>query len=156
MLLKRLFLLSSSAYFSSDDDLYSLWLFYLRFWRFVDARDSIFDSVLDRFCLLLDVFDVDETQINILSLIIDQNLRDIESTSISSLTRKKYLDVDDIAIFIMSNHHNFVMLLLLCYHFVMNDHYNFVMILVLCHLVFVYTNRQIINAYISWQSYIRI
>ena len=42
---------------------------------------------------------------------------------VPSLTRGKCLDADDIAIFAMSDHHDFVMSLLLCHHFAMNDHY---------------------------------
>ena len=56
----------------------------------------------------------------------------------------------------MSDHHGFVMPLLLCHHFAMDDHYGFVMALVLCHLAFVYANRQVIDAHIPWQPYMRI
>ena len=57
---------------------------------------------------------------------------------VPSLARGKCLDADGIAIFAM------------------DDHYGFVMPLLLCHPVFAYANRQVIDAHIPWQPYMRI
>ena len=74
---------------------------------------------------------------------------------VPSLTRGKCLDADGIAILpwmitmALSCHCCFVTV------FAMVDHYGFVMALVLCHPAFVYAIRQIIDAHIPWQPYMR-